>query len=641
MAIAASLVVRISAQYGNFVRGVEQAEKTLKRFGKQAQSADRDLSTSLTLPIVALGAVMYKAASDLERTENMFESSFGAMAGAARSWSEATATALGLDADEIRASMSRYNELATSMNLTAASALTMSEGLTQLTLDLMAYRNISEEAASGALEAAMAGRMKGLRQLGIVVKEADVRETALRLGIIRTGQTMTTEGTAVAAYITMREKLVKVNGEFARSVDRPAVMLVRLRQQMGDVAETMGKALMPGMQKVVGLALALTTRLRSLAAVFAQLPASVRIGAVAIAGLAAALGPALWGLGTMLLILPKIKRAMMLAFTPFGGMALLVIAALVSMGAAVLAVADNWTYLKRQVALAWAWIVDNVLGGVGALLRGFAVLATVRGFGGLAAAMNAAADGVASANERMLSNTSVTVTRLTAMLNAEILAAGGVGGTPGAGEGPRRLAEYRALIAGLRGAGGGGDEGAKEPNWYKALETAHEQKVRREKELLEQSQSQTYRWARYMDEQATAVEQRFAEMANNIADSLTNLFSDVLMGQADAFARFLATIERMIADFAARQAMNAIGKWIGEALLSSYSPLGGTPSPSASLMGARASGDTFHVNVSFAPAFIDGRSGAAWLRENEGVITEAVISGVRKSAAARAAIVGR
>ena len=56
MAIAASLVVRISAQYGNFVRGVEQAEKNLKKFGRQAERAGRDLSTNLTLPIVALGA---------------------------------------------------------------------------------------------------------------------------------------------------------------------------------------------------------------------------------------------------------------------------------------------------------------------------------------------------------------------------------------------------------------------------------------------------------------------------------------------------------------------------------------------------------------------------------------------------------
>jgi hypothetical protein len=177
-------------------------------------------------------------------------------------------------------------------------------------------------------------------------------------------------------------------------------------------------------------------------------------------------------------------------------------------------------------------------------------------------------------------------------------------------------------------------------------------------EALKSMEPYIFFWARYMDEQATAVEQRFAEMANNIADSLTNLFSDVLMGQADAFERFLQTIERMIADFAARMAIQKIGEAIAVKLLGGYAPLGnvtagtptmslagarasGTPSPSASLAGARASGDTFHVNVSFAPAFIDGRSGAAWLRENEGVITEAVISGVRKSAAARAAIVGR
>jgi hypothetical protein len=617
VAIAASLVVRISTEYGSFVRGMKQAEKDLTRFGKQAKRLGRDLSTNLTLPIVALGAVLFKAASDLERSENMFEASFGGMADSARAWSETTASALTLSADDVRLTMTRFNELAVSMDLSGASALIMSQGLTQLTLDLMAYRNISEETASGALEAGLAGRMKGLRELGVVIKEADVRETALRVGLLRTGQTMTAAQLSLASYITMTEALSKANGEMARAGDKPAVMLVKIKQMAEEVAQTLGTALMPAMQTILGMVLRLAQHLKGLAEWFGRLPPWVRGAAVAIAGLAAAIGPLLWALGTLVLILPKLRAAAVLGFAWAANPVVLGILAVAGALALLMAKMDG-------VARANARMVAS-MGRRGAGFGSFegeadAVNARLRaGFAGRTQTpaqveANALAAAIAEANrlaaiERARLEAQEKMARLTRTIlkdTKDIAAAMDI-----------KFGGFKSIADSVKGMVG----------------------------ELKNATPAVLAWAQEMDRQAMAVEQRFAEMANNITESLTNLFSDVLMGQADAFQRFLNTIERMIADFAARQAVNAIGRWIGEALLSSYSPLGGAPAPAASLTGARsaalAGGDSFQVNVSFAPAFIDARSGAAWLRENEGVITEAVISGVRKSGAARAAIVGR
>ena len=661
MAIAASLVVRISTEYGSFVRGMKQAEKDLTRFGKQAKRLGKDLSTDLTLPIVALGAVLFKVASDLERTESMFEATFGGMAASARDWSEQTANALGLSADDIRVTMARFNELATSMDVPAASALVMSKSLTQLTLDLMAYRNISEETASGALEAALAGRMKGLRELGVVVKETDVKETAMRVGLLRTGQTMTAQQTAVASLITMTTALSKANGEMARAGDKPAVMLVKIKQRADEVAQAMGTALMPGMLRVMGAVLALAQRLKELAEWFGRLPTWVRNGTVALAGFLALIGPILWGVGSLILLFPKIKMAFVLAFGPMAMTMGLVTVAIVAMGAAVLAAASNWTAFKLQVILAHTALTSAIWGTTESVLRAAAALATAMGKSGVGTMLSAAADAVAADQEKILAGRLAEINRLEAELNRDR--------TPvdaNVGAGPRRVREFNAMIAAANAAAeaerrlaearakfapgrdtkltkdlavraqfGEHFPGAKPTDWggLKAMMDA-----------MKNAQPVVSTWARLMEEEAAAVEARFEQMANNITDSLTNLFSDVLMRQAGAFQRFLQTIERMLADFAARQAVNAIGAWIGEALLGGYSPTGGMPSPSTSLVGARAQtagGDSFHVSVSFAPNFIDGRSGAAWLRENEGVITEAVINGVRKSGAARQALVGR
>ena len=615
MAIAASLVVRISAQYAAFVRGFKEAEKTMTRFGKQAQRVGRGLSTDLTLPIVAVGAVLFKAASDLERTENRFEASFGGMADAARQWSEQTANALTLSADDVRVTMTRFNELAVSMDLSGASALMMSKGLTQLTLDLMAYRNISEEAASGALEAGLAGRMKGLRELGVVVKEADVRETALRVGLTRTGQTMTAAQLSLAAYITMTEALAKANGEMARSGDKPAVMLIKIRQQAAEVAQTLGKALMPAMQKILVGVLGLAQRLKGLAEWFGRLPPWVRGATVAIAALAAAIGPLLWALGKLILILPKLRLAMALGFAWVANPIVLGILAIAGALAVLMVKMDGVARANARMVAA--------MGRRGAGFGGFereadAVNARLRE--GFAARTLTPAQTEANALAAAIREAN----RLAELERGRLEAAAKMASLTHA-----ILKDTKDIAAAMDAKFGG----------FKSVADG----VKAAVEALKSVEPYVFFWARYMDEQATAVEQRFAEMANNIADSLTNLFSDVLMGQADAFERFLQTIERMIADFAARMAIQKIGEAIAVKLLGGYAPLGNVTAgtPTMSLAGARASGDTFHVNVSFAPAFIDGRSGAAWLRENEGVITEAVISGVRKSAAARAAIVGR
>jgi hypothetical protein len=634
VAIAASLVVRISTEFGSFVRGIRQAEKDLNGFGKRAERVGRDLSTSLTLPIVGLGAVLFKAASDLERTENMFNASFGGMATAARDWSEQTAQALGLDADEIRNSMSRFNQLAQSMELPAASALMMSKGLTQLTLDLQAYRNISAEAASSTLEGALAGRMRGLVQLGIVVKEADVQQTAMRLGMIRTGQTMSEQQAMVARYVTVTEKLKAVNGEFARSGDKPAVMLVKLRQQLGDVAETMGTALMPGMQKVVGRALDMARSLKGMADSFALLTPTVRVGVVAIAGIAAAIGPGLLAIGYLTRLLPKFAVAWRLAFTPIGGTIALAVAALWGLAAA-------W----RLVAYEQGRSVERGQTAMSGILR-----------------QQQAAEREA---RRIRPPGSILERRTPAQAMADETRAM-VAEANRLAEAERRLAEVRAKFAPGRGAKltkniaeglaarGFGDFKSIADDVKRAVDAISKlpeavKNINGLKEAIAATKSETYYWAERMAEQADAVRQKFENMAAGIEGSLTNLFSDVLMGQADAFKRFLDTITRMLADFAAQELVRSFFPMIGQGILRLALPsapnlgtgLMGNPLPVPSRVGARAGGDTFHVVTNFSPSFIDGRSGAAWLRENEGVITEAVINGVRKSGAARQALVGR
>jgi hypothetical protein len=371
------------------------------------------------------------------------------------------------------------------------------------------------------------------------------------------------------------------------------------------------------------MALGLAQHLKSLAEWFGKLPPWVRTATVAIAGLAAAIGPLLWALGTLILILPKLKAAAVLGFAWAANPVVLTVLAIAAAYTA-LAVALNSVSAANEKLRAAAGGNRNGVGSPGYQREAEGVMTRLRAQ--WAAGTPAAAGRAAPLTEEA---------RQLAALIAEarrLMAPGTVakGYDPKSGIGALPTESVKRYA----------EETLKAELAMKAL-AAEEA---RGTAARESDAAAWARWAQRADDAASQVEARFTAMASSVQESLTFLFSDVLMGQADAFQRFLNTIERMIADFAARQAVNRIGAWIGEALLGGYSPTGGTPSPSTSLVGARAAtagGDSFHVSVSFAPNFIDGRSGAAWLRENEGVITEAVINGVRKSGAARQALVGR
>jgi TP901 family phage tail tape measure protein len=62
----ASLVVRISASVADFEKAMAGMEKKWARQGAKFQQIGRDLTTGLTLPIVAVGGLAVKAASDFE-----------------------------------------------------------------------------------------------------------------------------------------------------------------------------------------------------------------------------------------------------------------------------------------------------------------------------------------------------------------------------------------------------------------------------------------------------------------------------------------------------------------------------------------------------------------------------------------------
>lgn len=163
-------------------------------------------------------------------------------------------------------------------------------------------------------------------------------------------------------------------------------------------------------------------------------------------------------------------------------------------------------------------------------------------------------------------------------------------------------------------------------------------------------------------EKATAFRELWKNAVKGAQDDLTGFFKDALHGNLKTFedftGRIVALFEDMLAQLASQRIMGSLSHLFElGGLAFGGSKLDGNAGPDGSgivptshgppLMNAgsasasrSAGGDTFHVAVSFAPSFIDGASGAAWLRAQRDTITEQVVEGVRRSTAARNALRG-
>ena len=68
MAIIRNLVVKISADISSLSKGLQNASKSLAKVSKSFTNIGKSLTTSITLPLVALGTGIVKTSKDFEQS---------------------------------------------------------------------------------------------------------------------------------------------------------------------------------------------------------------------------------------------------------------------------------------------------------------------------------------------------------------------------------------------------------------------------------------------------------------------------------------------------------------------------------------------------------------------------------------------
>ena len=325
----ASLYAEIGADNSGLKRGLQETDTALRntegrftQFGAKLSDIGLKATIGMTVPILAGFAKMVDSASDLSETMNKVDVVFGDAADEVKAFGRDAAQSLGMSQQKALDAAGTFGNLFTSMGLTADASAKMSTELLTLAADLASFNNIDPTVALEKLQSGLIGEYMPLRSVGVALSETAVNLKGVELGLISTGEEMTNAEKIQARYALILEQTTNAQGDFARTSDGLANSTRIVKAQIQDAAAEMGENLLP-------IALDLTTTFSGLVQKFSDMDPAGQKAILAVAGIAAATGPLLIGLGNVIKILPLLNGALLaLAANPV----VLVVAGLAAIG---------------------------------------------------------------------------------------------------------------------------------------------------------------------------------------------------------------------------------------------------------------------------------------------------------------------
>lgn len=257
-------------------KGIDKTTRSAKKMTNQlnkTSGAARTLRNVFrTLTGLTLGKLFSDAITnsiEYVETLNLFNVALDKAATQATKFINTMTEALGLDPAQLMQSMGTFQNLAEAIGFTSDQAYLLSTNFTKLGVDLASLWNTSVEQAWSALESAMVGLSKPIRQYGIDVTQAALKQTALSLGIEDSVQSMSRASKVGLIYITVMQRATTSMGDFARTIESPANQLRILQQQFKQLSRTVGDFFLGLISGVLpylnGIVMALTAILRTFA----------------------------------------------------------------------------------------------------------------------------------------------------------------------------------------------------------------------------------------------------------------------------------------------------------------------------------------------------------------------------------------
>jgi len=249
----ASISINVIADAARAKAGLAEAERAAGSLDAQFKSlAKTAVNAFATQQIIGFGKDAVGAASDLAESANAVAVTFGDAADGIMKLGEEASKAVGLSAKDFNAFAVQFagftNQLATSDKDIVA----VTDELTTRIADFASVMNLDVPEAATKFRQALSGETEGMKQFGIDVSAAAVETYALANGITDNAKAMTEAEKVQARYGLVMEQTNKMSGDFANTSDGLANQQRILAAELENVKATVGQAMVPALQALMG-----------------------------------------------------------------------------------------------------------------------------------------------------------------------------------------------------------------------------------------------------------------------------------------------------------------------------------------------------------------------------------------------------
>lgn len=238
-------------QSGQLDKKLKDVGAKLGNFSKKASKLGKELSTKLSLPLLAAGGAAIKFASDFNESLNKVDVAFGSSQKHVKDFAKTALQQFGIAEGSALDMAALFGDMATSMGFAQDSAAGMSTELVGLAGDLASFKNIDIEQATTALAGVFTGETESLKRLGIVMTEVNLQQFAMEKGLTTNIKKMTQSEKVALRYEYIMSKTANAQGDFARTGGGAANQMRIFQESLKQLAANFGQILLPAFTKIL------------------------------------------------------------------------------------------------------------------------------------------------------------------------------------------------------------------------------------------------------------------------------------------------------------------------------------------------------------------------------------------------------
>lgn len=172
---------------------------------------------------------------------NLFRVTMQDSADSAMEFAQTVQDIVGIDMTEWMQAQGSIAQVFRGFGVASRDIQMLSQNLTQLGYDIASVFNQDTELVLSRLQSAISGQVKGMREYGVDVSVAAIKQTALELGINKNVSAMSQAEKAMLRYATIMRNTTNIQGDLARTIATPANALRILKSQLDIMKRSLGK----------------------------------------------------------------------------------------------------------------------------------------------------------------------------------------------------------------------------------------------------------------------------------------------------------------------------------------------------------------------------------------------------------------